>query len=94
MEARHVSLLVGKRSYNIRTSLDEETLKDVYTILHDAVAETDPAMDQDERLFLAGIMLANELSMLAGQVDRMSSLIGRQPSFWRIEPADSGEAEA
>lgn len=75
MEQRRVSLLVGRKSYNILTSLDEDTLKEVYDVLHDAAAATDPAMDQDERLFLASMSLANELIALSGRVDRMTRLI-------------------
>ena len=75
MEQRRVSLLVGRKSYNILTSLDEETLKEVYEVLHDAAATTDPAMDQDERLFLASMSLANELVALSRRVETMTNLI-------------------
>lgn len=75
MDQRRVSLLVGRKSYNILTSLDEDTLKEVYEVLHDAAAATDPAMDQDERLFLASMSLANELAVLSRRVRAMTNLI-------------------
>jgi hypothetical protein len=75
MEQRRVSLLVGRKSYNILTSVDEDTLKEVYEVLHDAAAATDPAMDQDERLFLALMTLANELVELSRRVSSMTNLV-------------------
>lgn len=61
METRNVSLLVGNRTYSLVTSLDDERLNEVASLLHDAVAETDPRMLQDERLFLASLQLASAL---------------------------------
>ena len=75
MKQRRVSLLAGKKSYNILTSLDDDTLKEVYEVLHDAAAATDPAMDQDERLFLVCMNLANELVALSRRVKAMTHLI-------------------
>ncbi len=75
MKQRRVSLLAGRKSYNILTALDEDTLKEVYDVLHDAAAATDPAMDQDERLFLASMNLANELVALSRRVKAMTNLL-------------------
>ncbi len=75
METRRVSLLVGRKSYNILTPLDEDTLKEVYEILHDAASATDPAMEQDERLFLVAMNLANEIAALTRRVKTMTDLI-------------------
>lgn len=94
MEPHHVSLLVGRKSYNILTSLDDASLKDVYSILHDAVAETDAAMEQDERLFLAAMMLANELSMLGDTLGRMRSLLEPHVSFGAADRDGAAHAEA
>lgn len=88
MEPRHVSLLVGKRSYNILTSLDERSLREVYAVLHDAVADTNPSMDQDERLFIAAITLANDMVAISDRVDRMTKLIENMKNIWQIEPAE------
>lgn len=71
MEQRHVSLLVGKKSYNILSKLDEAELRDVYGIVHDMAAATDPALDQDERLFIVSMTLANELTTLAKRIEAM-----------------------
>lgn len=83
MEPRHASLLVGKKSYRILTSLDEPSLREVYEVLRDAVADTDPAMEQDERLFLAAITLANELITISDSVGRMTSMIEERNGPWR-----------
>ncbi|MDR1885608.1 MAG: cell division protein ZapA [Synergistaceae bacterium] len=62
MERRAVSLLVGRKSYNLITSMEDEKLKDVYDLLREVVASTDSAMTQDERLFITCMTLANELT--------------------------------
>lgn len=75
MEQRRVSLLVGRKSYNILTSLEDSMLKEVYEVLHDAAAVTDASMDQDERLFLAGMSLANEIVSLHRRNEKIMAII-------------------
>lgn len=79
MEPRRVTLLVGRKSYNLKTSLDDDKLRDVYEVLHDVVALTDPAMDQDERLFLAGITMANELLSIRDRMKKIEDALNDLP---------------
>lgn len=74
METRRVSLLVGRKSYNLLTTLDDKKLKRVYDLLHEIVAETDPAMDQDERLFIVCMKLA---SALVDTAERMENILSK-----------------
>lgn len=83
MEPRSAFLLVGKKSYSLRTTLDEASLKEVYGVLHDAVAQTDPAMEQDERLFLASISLANEIVDLQSKLDEIASMLRDIRGLWQ-----------
>lgn len=85
MEQRHVSLLVGRKSYNILTVLDEAALRDVYGLVHDVAAETDPSMDQDERLFIVSMTLANELVSLAKRVGEMEKKLGDLSGLASVE---------
>lgn len=72
MEKRNVSLLVGDRTYNLVTSLDDEQLNEVSSLLHDAVSNTDPRMLQDERLFLASLQLASALVSASKKLDELT----------------------
>ena len=72
METRNVSLLVGNRTYSLVTSLDDERLNEVASLLHDAVSNTDPRMLQDERLFLASLQLASALISTSTKLDELT----------------------
>lgn len=71
MEMRQVSLLVGRKSYNLLTTLDDEALRQVHGFLRDAIAGTDASREQDERLFLAGMTLASQLAAISNRVDAL-----------------------
>ena len=73
MENRRVTLLVGRKSYNLRTSLDEERLREVYEVLRDVMSTTDPSMEQDERLFISCITLSSELVALSSRLEDIVS---------------------
>lgn len=83
MDSRRVSLLVGRKSYNILTPLDEESLRDVYGMVHDIAAETDPSTDQDERLFIVSMTLANELVAISRRIDAMNDRLAALPGLDR-----------
>ena len=68
METRRVSLLVGKQSYNLLTSMTEARLNKVSRLLTDTMANTDPQLQQDERLFLVSMILASSLYSLLYQI--------------------------
>lgn len=92
MEQRHVSLLVGRKSYNILTVLDEAALRDVYGLVHDIAAKTDTSMDQDERLFIVSMTLANELVSLAGRIGEMEKQLGEISGLPDVESTAGAEA--
>ncbi len=74
MLMRRVQVLAGKRMYTLLSSLDEERLKRVSQIIQDTVAQTDPVLDQDERLFLAFAMTA---SVLDDTTEKLRDLVDR-----------------
>jgi hypothetical protein len=86
MESRSVPLLVGNKSYPLRTSLDDEKLRVVYGVLRDAVAATPATFEQDQRLFIASIQLADALvnvmsrleNILSGEAEK-KDVIGEEP---------------
>ena len=76
-DSRRVTLLVGRKSYNLRTSLDEERLREVYEVLREVISTTDPSMEQDERLFIGCITLASELVALSSHLEEIVSEGGK-----------------
>lgn len=73
MGTRNVSLLVGNRTYNLVTSLDDDRLNEVASLLHDVVSTTDARMLQDERLFLASLKLASSLISISAKLDSLTN---------------------
>ena len=71
MEPRNVSLLIGKKSYNLITSLDNDELKEVSDLLIEAMPGTNSSLTQDELLFIAGMTLAGELAAISKKAERM-----------------------
>ena len=71
MEKRRISLLVGKKSYNVLTSLDDDKLRAVNDVLQDIMSNIDPAIEQEERLFLACVTIARELVETTSRLENM-----------------------
>ena len=71
METRRVSLLVGKQSYNLLTPMTEARLNKVSRLLTDTMANTDPQLQQDERLFLVSMILASSLEQAREQLEHI-----------------------
>lgn len=71
METRRVSLLVGKQSYDLRTSMTEDRLGRVSRLLADVMATTDPRLQQDERLFLSSLILASSLEQTRERLEQI-----------------------
>ena len=71
METRRVSLLVGKQSYNLLTSMTEARLNKVSRLLTDTMANTDPQLQQDERLLLVSMILASSLEQAREQLEHI-----------------------
>jgi hypothetical protein len=73
MESRSVPLLVGNKSYPLLTSLDDEKLRVVYGVLRDVVASTPQTFEQDQRLFIACIKLADALVNMTSRIENIVS---------------------
>ena len=69
---RSVSLLIGRKSYNLITSMSDDKLKKVYDLLRDVMANTDSGLEQDEWLFIACMTLASELTSIS---DRLNDIL-------------------
>ncbi|MDR1515710.1 MAG: hypothetical protein LBS45_08445 [Synergistaceae bacterium] len=69
MERRSIPLLVGNKTYPLLTSLDDDKLRVVYGVLKDAMASTPQAFEQDQRLFIACIQLADALVNASARLD-------------------------
>ena len=77
MEEHRVSLLVGRKSYNLVTNLDDDKLREVNELLKEAVALTEPSMEQDERLVIVCMMLA---SSLVGNTKQLADILDKYGS--------------
>ncbi|MDR3254231.1 MAG: cell division protein ZapA [Synergistaceae bacterium] len=73
IESRSVPLLLGNKSYALRTSLDDDKLRVVYGVLRDAVAATPSTFEQDQRLFIASIQLADALVNVTSRLEGILS---------------------
>ena len=69
MKKNHVPILVGNRTYSLVTSMSDERLQKVSELLADVMAQTDPRLEQDERLFLAAMTIASSLQSIKEQLD-------------------------
>lgn len=70
---RRLVLLVGKKSYPIVTSLDEGEVQRVANLVRALMDSLDPALSQDEKLFLTSMTLSNRLLKLQ---DALEALLG------------------
>ncbi|EHM10189.1 hypothetical protein TheveDRAFT_1065 [Thermanaerovibrio velox DSM 12556] len=68
---RRLVLLVGKKSYPIVTSLEEEEVQEAAGLVRSLVDSLDPSLSQDERLFLASMSLSSQLLKLLGDLERL-----------------------
>ncbi|MDR0616142.1 MAG: hypothetical protein LBG29_04975 [Synergistaceae bacterium] len=88
MESRSIPLLVGNKSYPLLTSLDDEKLRIVYAVLKDAMASTPQTFEQDQRLFIACIQLADALVNISSRLDNILS--GTQEGCGGGNPKEKG----
>ena len=79
MRKSAISLLVGKHSYSFTTSLDEDRLSEVHDLVQDIINNTDSTLEQDERLFLTCMILANELTSISARIKNILGSEGETP---------------
>ncbi|MDR1965096.1 MAG: hypothetical protein LBQ36_00175 [Synergistaceae bacterium] len=71
---RQVSLLIGRQSYSMKTSLSDAELKDAQAVVNDALKDTgDFTSDQEIRLAVACMVLANRLASAGKRIDNILS---------------------
>jgi hypothetical protein len=68
---RRLVLLVGKKSYPIVTSLEEEEIQKAAGLVRSLVDSLDPSLSQDEKLFLASMTLSSQLLKVQGDLERL-----------------------
>jgi len=86
---RQVSLLIGRQSYSMKTALSDEELKDAQEIVNDVVRETGTAGEQEIRLALTCMVLANRLAVASRRLDRIASQLPGEDA--RKEETDDNE---
>jgi len=73
---RQVSLLIGRQSYSMKTALSDEELKDAQEIVNDVMRDTGTAGEQEIRLALTCMVLANRLAVASRRLDRIAQSRG------------------
>jgi hypothetical protein len=76
---RQVSLLIGRQSYSMKTSLSDAEIKDAQTMVNDALKETSGVTSEQEiRLAVACMVLANKLASASRRIDLIIALNGER----------------
>jgi hypothetical protein len=76
-DMRQVTLLIGRQSYSMKTSLDDDEINDSQTFVNDALKDTGSmTSNQEMRLAVACMVLGNKLANVAKRVDYILSLAG------------------
>ena len=70
---RQVSLLIGRQSYSMKTALSDDEIKDAQEIVNEIMHETGMVSEQEIRLALACMVLANRLAVASRRLDRIVS---------------------
>jgi hypothetical protein len=71
---RQVSLLIGRQSYSMKTSLSDAEIKDAQALVNDALKETGGITSEQEiRLAVACMVLANKLANSARRIENLVS---------------------
>ena len=69
---RDVTLKVGKKSYHVKTSLDEESLARVSTLRAEITGELEDVLDQEKVLLLLVLQLAWSFEKIRSKIDSFS----------------------
>ena len=70
---RQVSLLIGRQSYSMKTALSDNDLKDAQDLVNEIMRDTGIASEQEIRLALTCMVLANRLAVASRRLDRIAS---------------------
>ena len=72
MEQR-LTLLVGRKTYSVVTSLEEDRAREVLEVVRQLLEQTNPSLSQEERLFLVSMHLSSELLHLRDLLEPLAS---------------------
>ncbi|MDR1650934.1 MAG: hypothetical protein LBR87_04040 [Synergistaceae bacterium] len=71
---RQVSLLIGRQSYSMKTTLSESEIKDALAVVEDALRDTGGITSEQEiRLAVACMVLANKIASAGRRLDYIIS---------------------
>jgi hypothetical protein len=71
---RQVSLLIGRQSYSMKTSLSDEDIKDAQDIVNNVLKETSGMTSEQEiRLAVACMVLANRMVSAGRRIEHILS---------------------
>ena len=79
MEQR-LTLLVGRKTYSVVTSLGEERAREVSEVVRQVLDQTDPSLSQEERLFLVSMLLASLMVHLRERLEILAGPEGEESS--------------
>ena len=79
MEQR-LTLLVGRKTYSVVTSLGEERAREVSEVVRQVLDQTDPSLSQEERLFLVSMLLASQMVHLRERLEILAGPEGEGSS--------------
>ena len=68
---RQISLLIGRQSYSMKTALSDDDIKDAQEIVNEIMHDTGMASEQEIRLAIACMELANRLAVASRRLDHI-----------------------
>lgn len=83
-ELREVRIIIGRRSYRMQTTLDDETLERVTSLVAEVGSTTRSGVDQDNWLMLTCLQLAYSLDRISQRLSPLEDRL-RNPELYRIE---------
>ena len=69
---------IGKQTYNIRTTLDDENLLRVMNLITDVVERLDETLDQEKTLLLLCLQLGWTLEKMRSKIDEYAEELKEQ----------------
>jgi hypothetical protein len=91
---RQVTLLIGRQSYSMKTSLSDEEIKDAQAVVNDALRDTGSVTsNQEVRLAVACMVLGNKLANAGKRVEYILSLVEETGTGGKSEEEEEGTQE-
>ncbi|NLM70459.1 MAG: hypothetical protein GX181_00680 [Synergistaceae bacterium] len=76
--SRDVTIKVGKNSYSIKTTLDDDSLGRISSLLADAAERTDSSQDQEKVLLILCLQLAWALEKTLSKLEAISEELEKE----------------